>query len=191
MKKIHSFQSISTLCCSETASGRAWCWMRERSVQNCSLFTLLITSLSFCHSFSDVTAWGQNSSKEGCALLTHPERCKPVVTSEKLICLRKINGSPPSLLGADCDPRLAWLCPSGTSWPCPQQVLEASAGFEKSSNCQWWIYHHTYESLWKHRQWRGDKGGNKAAQHNQWFSRHECVWGSSRKNKLQASSLQY
>lgn len=97
---------------------------------------------------------------------------RKVQTSGKLIwCARRINGSPSSLPAAVCDPRLA-CAPVPAVFQCdsvPSESWEASAGLENPSNCQWWVYHHIYQSLWKHRQWRGGKRGNKAAQHNQWI----------------------
>lgn len=185
---------ISILWCSETASGWSWCLVREVSRELlpfhfASHITLVLSQFFWCDSS------GPKQLQESCALLTNPERCKPVVASGKLIWWpRRINGSPSSHPAVVCDPR---LCPCASCVPVAHgdSVLskswEASAGFENPLNCQWWIYHHTYQGLWKHRQCRGAKGSNKAAQHNQWISRHGCVGGSTRRNKLLINSLQY
>lgn len=67
-KKIYDFKPILIMCYPKIALGSEWCWKKVRSEENHSLFTLLITSLSFCGWFSDVTAWGQNHSEKAVLL---------------------------------------------------------------------------------------------------------------------------
>lgn len=109
MKKIHSFQSISTLCCSEIASGRAWCWMREVTGELLPFhfanhITLVVSQFSWCDSLRPKQLQGRLCSANT------PRKVQTSCDQWDLIwCPRKMNGSPPSLPAAVCDPRLAWL----------------------------------------------------------------------------------
>lgn len=133
---------------------------------------------------------GLKQHRESCGVLTHLERCKPVTTSGKPIWhLRKhhaqLNRAHNFLLRVFPNFVLAWPLPDYQELPVSvlQKVRllsdcrsDHSERLRRPLQC---LKRQTMVSIGSIIQ-----EGNKAAQHNQRFSKHRCVWANISRNTL-------